>query len=75
MIAASLNCPKCHRSMDKGHIADLTYGAVMQSAWTAGDPVPRRFLGGIKWRRSGNTPIVTFRCPGCGYLESYAPPV
>jgi rubredoxin len=66
-------CPKCQRAMEKGYIADLSYGACMQSAWTPGEPVPRRFFAGIKWRRSDNTPIVTFRCTSCGYLESYAP--
>ena len=58
----------------EGYVADLTYGAVMQSAWTRGEPMPRRILGGIKWSRSANTPIVTFRCQSCGYLEAYAPP-
>jgi hypothetical protein len=60
--------------MEKGYIADLTYGAALQSAWTPGEPMPRRFLGGIKWNKASNTPIVTCRCSRCGYLESYAPP-
>ena len=39
----------------EGYVADLTYGAVMQSAWTRGEPMPRRILGGIKWSRSALT--------------------
>lgn len=74
MTAGMSPCPKCQRSMEKGYVADLAYGVVMQSAWTPGEPVRRRFLGGIQWNRSGNVPIVTYRCTGCGYLESFAPP-
>ena len=74
MVDTSSRCPKCLGSMEKGYVADLTYGAVMQSEWTRGEPMPRRILGGIKWSRSANTPIVTFRCQSCGYLEAYAPP-
>ena len=48
-------------------------GLLMQGAWTAGEPVPRRFFQGIKWDQNANTPIVTYRCQDCGYLESYAP--
>jgi hypothetical protein len=59
--------------MEKGYVADLTYGAVMQSAWTRGDPMPRRILGGIKWSRSANTPIVTFRTAAELAWESNAP--
>lgn len=74
MTETSLRCSRCHGVMEKGYVADLTYGAAMQSAWTPGEPMPRRILGGIKWSRRANTPIVTFRCQSCGYLEAYAPP-
>lgn len=67
-------CPKCQRPMEAGYVADIGHGIVIQSGWSPGVPEPRRFLGGIKWREGENIPIVTFRCPGCGYLESYAPP-
>jgi hypothetical protein len=73
MIDPTVRCPKCQASMEKGYVADLTYGAVMQSAWTPGEPMRRRILGGIKWNRNANIPIVTFHCPSCGYLEAYAP--
>ena len=69
------NCPKCQGQLEKGYVADLAHGAIMQSAWTAGEPVPRRFFQGIKWDQDANTPIVTYRCRDCGYLESYAPRV
>ena len=75
MPDATPTCPKCSASMEKGYVADLTYGAVLQSAWTPGEPEPRRILGGIQWSRTGNIDIVTFRCERCGFLESYAPHV
>ena len=74
MVESALRCPKCKGPMEKGYVADLTYGATLQSAWTPGEPTPRRILGGIKWSETGNTPISTYRCQSCGYLESYAPP-
>jgi len=73
MVDVASRCPKCQGAMEKGYVADLSYGAVMQSAWTPGVPIPRRIFGGIKRNRSGNIPIVTFRCQSCGYLEAYAP--
>jgi hypothetical protein len=60
--------------MEKGYIADLTYGAALQSALTPGRPTPRRFPGGINWNKADNAPIFTCRCQRFGYLESYAPP-
>jgi hypothetical protein len=65
-------CPKCNRTMERGFIADVAYGYVLQSNWTAGDPVKRRFVGGVRWRAKGSRRIVTYRCTGCGFLESYA---
>lgn len=65
-------CPKCNHTMERGYVADIGYGAVFQSGWTPGEPEPRRIVGGIKWRKGDNVSIVTYRCSGCGYLESYA---
>jgi hypothetical protein len=73
MVDTAMHCPKCQRPMEKGYVPELTYGAVLQSAWTPGEPIPRRFMGGIKWSRSNNVAIITYRCTSCGYLESYAP--
>jgi hypothetical protein len=73
MADTTPNCPKCSASMEKGYIADLTYGCALQSAWTPGEPKPRRILGGVKWSQTGNMAIVTFRCERFGFLESYAP--
>jgi hypothetical protein len=65
-------CPKCNRSMEPGFVADFGYGQILQSSWTAGIPVRRKLIGGVKWRAQDARPIVTYRCTGCGFLESYA---
>ena len=72
MTDPTIKCPKCAAAMEKGYIADLAEGVVLQSAWTRGVPKPRRVIGGIRWNREENIAIITFRCESCGYLESYA---
>ena len=72
MAKSDRTCPKCNRAMEIGFVADVAYGVIMQSNWTAGITVPRRFFGGIKWRLQDSSPITTYRCSGCGFLESYA---
>jgi len=72
MADSDKSCPKCSRAMEIGFVADVGYGMILQSNWTAGIPVARRFIGGIKWRQENSVPITTYRCSGCGFLESYA---
>lgn len=79
MTASALSCPKCHDNMVRGYIMDHSYSQTLISLWVEGPPKPHQFLG-ISF--SGNfikepkaeelIPIGTFRCQGCGYLESYA---
>jgi hypothetical protein len=66
-------CPKCQTEMQEGFIPDLAYQhyRVLVSSWQAGTPEPRLWFG-IKLRKKDLRPIVTYRCPACGYLESYA---
>jgi hypothetical protein len=71
MANSDKTCPKCNRAMEIGFIADKGHGVVLQSSWTAGIPVQRSFLGGIKWRPQDSSPITTYKCSGCGFLESY----
>ena len=67
-------CPKCNASMDAGFVLDQTHGANMQSAWLDGVPEESIWTGGVKVRGHQRVPVTTFRCPRCGYLESYAFP-
>ena len=72
MPAAEPACPKCSTAMEPGFVLDQTYGANTQSSWIEGAP-ERSFWTGVKLKGRERIPLVTFRCPRCGYLESYAP--
>ena len=70
---ASPFCTKCagEIEMQLGYIPDHAhYNAILQPEWTAGRLVP----GYFDIEKSGRSyAIRTYRCPQCGYLESYAP--
>jgi len=67
----ALQCPKCGRPMDAGYVLDVTHGAMAQSSWVEGEP-ERSFWTGLKVKGHQRLPVLTYRCTGCGYLESYA---
>lgn len=67
-------CPKCEKSMDRGHVPYLAHGAVHQASWAPGEAVAQRFLGGIKYKAGEAIPLSAYRCPSCGYVEFYAQP-
>jgi hypothetical protein len=52
---------------------DKTYGEDYSSPpeWAEGQP-ERSFWTGVKVKDKERHPVSTFRCPACGYLESYA---
>ena len=70
-------CAECGKAMEAGFVLDLldhqTHGSGTQSAWIDGAPEPS-FWTGVKLKGHQRLPVTTYRCPGCGYLESYAPP-
>jgi predicted nucleic-acid-binding Zn-ribbon protein len=65
-------CPKCQKTMERGHVPDVGHGQVVVPGWTQGAPERQRFFGGIKYRPKEQLPLSAFRCPGCGYVEFYA---
>ncbi len=69
-------CPKCAATMEPGFIIDkgLPGGSVSAPEWADGIPEPS-FWSGLSLRGHERVPVTTYRCPACGYLESYAPPV
>jgi predicted nucleic-acid-binding Zn-ribbon protein len=67
----SVDCIKCHAHMEPGWVADKTQGGFAQQKWSAGEPRPS-FWTGLKMDKDQIVPVTTFRCPNCGYLESYA---
>lgn len=42
-----------------------------QQKWASGEP-ERSFWSGLKLKGKDVLPVTTYRCIGCGYLESYA---
>jgi hypothetical protein len=66
-----MQCLRCKTSMEPGFVADTTYGGYVQEKWTAGAP-QLSFWRGLKIDDNQALAVSTFRCPACGYLESYA---
>jgi len=52
--------------LDKGHANSLS-----TSEWLEGKP-EKSFWAGLKTKGRDRLPVRTYRCPKCGYLESYA---
>ena len=69
---ATSTCPKCQRSMEEGFLLDKGHMDLASTAeWLEGVP-EKSFWSGIKTKGRERLPVRTFRCTGCGYLESYA---
>lgn len=68
----SIVCPKCNALMEAGFIVDRGhYSAEDVSYWVEGAP-ERSFWTGLKTKGREKFQVTTYRCAGCGYLESYA---
>jgi hypothetical protein len=59
--------------MEPGFVIDkgTPGGSVSSPEWASGTPEPS-FWSGVDLRGVVRHPVVTYRCTGCGYLESYA---
>lgn len=62
-------CAKCDGEMEVGYIPDYR-PSIKPSFWVKGLPKKSFWTGIVEPDRL--TPIITFRCTNCGYLESYA---
>jgi hypothetical protein len=65
-------CPECNISMEAGVTVDLE--SRRTQTWLRG-PVEIKRLMGIKTRGKELLPVVSYRCPQCGYLKTFAPPI
>jgi hypothetical protein len=63
-------CAKCDGEMEVGYIPDYIPGGIKPSFWAKGLP-KKSFWTGIT-EPDRLTPIITFRCINCDYLELYA---
>ena len=68
-----VECIRCHANMELGYVPDGTHNGYRQQNWFPGDPKPSFWMG-LKLDQNQTLPVTTFRCPKCGYLESYARP-
>jgi hypothetical protein len=66
-----LACPKCESAMEAGVVHDRGYGNLpLQQTWGKGK-TEFSMKSGLK-TTFGTRTVATWRCTGCGYLESYA---
>ena len=67
------NCSKCDAVMEEGFILDRGhYNSLKQLVWIEGKLDVSRWTGGLKTKDRLAFTVITFRCPNCGLLESYA---
>ncbi len=66
-------CPKCHSNMETGFVIDKNGpGSFGTPEWVDGTPA-RSFWSGLSLKGHDRHAVVTYRCPKCAFLESYAP--
>jgi hypothetical protein len=74
MSTAHNQCPKCGGRMTQGFVVDFHQGGSRRvSSWVEGAP-QKSFWHGTTAPDMKGLPIGTFRCEGCGFLESFARP-
>lgn len=58
--------------MEEGFVPDLAHlNSPTAPKWMEGAPEPS-FWQGLKMKGKERIPVMTFRCPQCGLLQSYA---
>jgi predicted nucleic-acid-binding Zn-ribbon protein len=70
-MSKAIECIRCHAQMEVGYMLDATHSGYQQQNWSSGEPKPSFWMG-LKLAKDQVRPVTTFKCPRCGYLESYA---
>jgi len=66
------NCLRCQTRMEIGFILDdIDAGYHKEQEWAAGPPKSSWWTG-LDMKDRERHAVTTWRCPKCGYLESYA---
>lgn len=68
-------CIRCDGELEAGFLLDRgDYNVTSQTQWTSG--LPNTSFWRMSAAKVGERilPVTTFRCKGCGRLESFAPP-
>ncbi len=68
----SPSCPKCSISLQEGFLLDKARNDLHTTKWVEGKPV-RSFWRGLSLKGKQQLATVSYRCPRCGLLETYAP--
>lgn len=66
------DCLRCQAKMEIGFMIDRTDSGMCESLWSRGLP-EKGWFGSLKLNSRECFPVRTYRCPRCGYLESYVP--
>lgn len=68
----TIDCLRCKATMEMGFVVDHGHGnSLQEQEWVEGDVV-KSFWVGIQTKGRQKRHVRTYRCPRCGYLESYA---
>lgn len=66
-------CLRCQTPMEDGFLVDHARNSLRVTLWCAGKPEKSFWAGEMSSAQYKTAMCVsTFRCPDCGYLESYA---
>jgi hypothetical protein len=65
-------CPKCGYPMERGFIPDEYRDRNEITVWVQGQPERSSENGTVVLAGTRMWQVVTYRCTGCGYLESFA---
>lgn len=64
-------CPRCSVTMEMGFIPEQSDKGLHRPQWVEGEVMVGLFSY-FRLRKRRRIPFVTYRCPRCGLLESYA---
>ena len=67
----TIQCVKCNTTMEPGYIPDRNMGWYDPRKWFPGD-LSLTSLKGVAKNKATPIPVISHRCPNCGYIESYA---
>jgi hypothetical protein len=72
-MAEHPTCLRCKTPMEEGFLLDSAHAGLRQARWCVGTPQPSFWNGEVQSHQFVHArKVTTFRCPTCGYLESYA---
>ncbi len=78
-MTMDLQCSKCQGSMEEGFLPEYAHPTLLVTRWYPGAPreAEVRVLGmkvgeWLDVHQDKMRLVSTYRCTGCGYLESYA---